>query len=303
MISVRNLHFAYSDNQIIFSDFNLEIKAGSLFGLIGPNGAGKSTLISLITGLNSAQTGSIKINGKDLSLARNELLSNLSSVPQEYAFYPKLTVLQNLNFFCRLYKKIKQPKQNVEKAIELTGLADYQHRAAGKLSGGLKRRLNLAIGLLNKPTLLILDEPTVGIDPQSRHFILSAIQQLNKEGTTILYTSHYMEEIERLCDTIAVIDHGKIMMSGELNKLLSNTALFNIQTQRPVTRNEIDTCDFSDSVNINNNILDGELNNAEQLNELITQLQQAGHKIEQVEFGKKSLESMYFDLTERAVRE
>ncbi|MDH5368668.1 MAG: ABC transporter ATP-binding protein [Gammaproteobacteria bacterium] len=303
MISVRNLHFAYSDNQVIFNDFNLEIKAGSLFGLIGPNGAGKSTLISLITGLNSAQAGSIQINGKDLSLARNELLSNLSSVPQEYAFYPKLTVMQNLNFFCRLYKSIKQPEQNVEQAIELTGLAEYQNRAAGKLSGGLKRRLNLAIGLLNKPTLLILDEPTVGIDPQSRHFILSAIKQLNKDGTTILYTSHYMEEIERLCDTIAVIDHGKIMMSGELNKLLSNTALFHIQTQDPVTISDIETCDFSKSININNNKLDGQLHDAEQLNELIALLQQSGHTIEEVEFGKNSLESMYFDLTERAVRE
>ncbi|MDH5368993.1 MAG: ABC transporter ATP-binding protein [Gammaproteobacteria bacterium] len=303
MISVRNLHFAYSDNRVIFNDFNLEIKVGSLFGLIGPNGAGKSTLISLVTGLNSAQAGSIQINGKDLSLARNELLSNLSSVPQEYAFYPKLTVMQNLNFFCRLYKSINQPEQNIEDAIELTGLADYQNRAAGKLSGGLKRRLNLAIGLLNKPTLLILDEPTVGIDPQSRHFILSAIKQLNNDGTTILYTSHYMEEIERLCDTIAVIDHGKIMMSGELGNLLSNASSFQIQTQRPVAMNEIDACSFSDRININKTKLEGELDNAMQLNELIAQLQQFGHRIEEVEYGKKSLESMYFDLTERAVRE
>lgn len=303
MISVRNIHFAYSDNQVIFDNFNLEIKAGSLFGLIGPNGAGKSTLISLITGLNSTQAGSIQINGKDLLLARNELLSNLSSVPQEYAFYPKLTVLQNLNFFCRLYKNIKQPEQNIESAVALTGLADYQHRAAGKLSGGLKRRLNLAIGLLNKPTLLILDEPTVGIDPQSRHFILSAIKQLNKDGTTILYTSHYMEEIERLCDTIAVIDHGKIMMSGELGNLLSNTSSFQIQTQQPVAMNEIEVCSFSDRININKNKLEGELDNAVQLNELIAQLQQSGHTIEEVEYGKKSLESMYFDLTERTVRE
>lgn len=303
MISVRNLHFAYSDKQVIFDDFNLDIEAGSLFGLIGPNGAGKSTLISLITGLNAVQAGSIQINGKDLSIARNELLSILSSVPQEYAFYPKLTVIQNLNFFCRLYKNVKQPDKNIKDAIELTGLEDYQQRAAGKLSGGLKRRLNLAIGLLNKPALLILDEPTVGIDPQSRHFILSAIKQLNKDGTTILYTSHYMEEIERLCDTIAVIDHGKIMMSGELNQLLSKTASFNIQTQRPVSASEIDACSFSDRININTNKLDGELDDAGELNELITQLKKSGHTIEEVGFGKKSLESMYFDLTERAVRE
>ena len=303
MISIRNLHFAYADNQLIFDNFNLEIETGSLFGLIGPNGAGKSTLISLITGLNQAQAGSIKIDGKDLSSARNDLLSNLSSVPQEYAFYPKLSVLQNLNFFCRLYKKIKQPELNINKAIELTGLAKYKHRAAGKLSGGLKRRLNLAIGLLNKPTLLILDEPTVGIDPQSRHFILAAIKQLNKEGTTILYTSHYMEEIENLCDTIAVIDYGKIMMQGELNKLLFSATSFQIQTTRSVTKNEIEIYHFNNKINIDNNKLAGELDTVKQLTELLDLLQQSGHKIEQVEFGKQSLESMYFALTDQAVRE
>ena len=306
MISIRNLQFAYSDNEVIFNDFNLEIETGSLFGLIGPNGAGKSTLISLITGLNIAQSGSIKIDGKELSSARDELLGNLSSVPQEYAFYPKLTVQQNLNFFCRLYKNIQQPELNIAKAIELTGLADYQHRAAGKLSGGLKRRLNLAIGLLNKPVLLILDEPTVGIDPQSRHFILAAIKQLNKEGTTILYTSHYMEEIEGLCDTIAVIDHGKIVLSGELDKLLSSssdTNDFYIQTQQSINKSEIEVCDFNEKLTIDNNKIDGELDNADQLAELLSLLTRSGHKIEQVEFGKQSLESMYFALTDRAVRE
>jgi len=306
MISIRNLKFAYSDNSVIFDNFNLEIEAGSLFGLIGPNGAGKSTLISLITGLNSVMSGCIKVDGKELSSSRDELLSQLSSVPQEYAFYPKLTVLQNLNFFCRLYKNIQHPELNIYKAVELTGLTGYQHRAAGKLSGGLKRRLNLAIGLLNKPTLLILDEPTVGIDPQSRHFILAAIKQLNKEGTTILYTSHYMEEIEGLCDTIAVIDHGKIVLSGELDKLLLSSTdnnKFYIKTQRSIAKSEIAACEFKEQLNTQNNKIEGELNNAEQLTELLALLAQSGHIIEQVEFGKQSLESMYFDLTDKAVRE
>jgi len=217
-----------------------------------------------------------------------------------------LTVQQNLNFFCRLYKNIQQPELNIAKAIELTGLADYQHRAAGKLSGGLKRRLNLAIGLLNKPVLLILDEPTVGIDPQSRHFILAAIKQLNKDGTTILYTSHYMEEIEGLCDTIAVIDHGKIVLSGELNKLLSSSSDSNdfyIQTQASINKSEIEACDFNEKLKIHNNKIEGELDSADQLAELLSLLTKLGHKIEQVEFGKQSLESMYFALTDRAVRE
>ena len=303
MISISKLHFSYSNNEVIFNDFNLEIKAGSLFGLIGPNGAGKSTLISLITGLNIPEKGEIRIDGKDLSNSRHELLNNLSSVPQEYAFYPKLTVLQNLNFFCRLYKNIENPEANINKAIELTGLSDYQERAAGKLSGGLKRRLNLAIGLLNKPTLLILDEPTVGIDPQSRHFILAAIKQLNKEGTTILYTSHYMEEIERLCDTIAVIDHGKIVLAGELDELLARDVAFTIQTQRDVTQNELEDCAFNNRITIHANKVNGGLDNDEQLMDLLALLKKSGHVIEQLEFGKQSLESMYFSLTDKAVRE
>lgn len=303
MISIHNLHFSYADAEVIFKEFNLEIKKGSLFGLIGPNGAGKSTLISLITGLNTAQSGSIRIDGKDLSTSRHELLSQLSSVPQEYAFYPKLTVLQNLNFFCRLYKSIETPDENINKAVELTGLTEYQERLAGKLSGGLKRRLNLAIGLLNKPTLLILDEPTVGIDPQSRHFILAAIKQLNKEGTTILYTSHYMEEIEGLCDTIAVIDHGEIIMAGELQELLSNDATFNIQTKTAVKLDDIEASQFSSRIDVQDNKLTGTLDNAEQLMEVLVHLKNSGYEVEQVEFGKQSLESMYFELTDRAVRE
>lgn len=303
MISIKNLHFSYSNNEVIFNDFNLEIKAGSLFGLIGPNGAGKSTLISLITGLNTPEKGEIRINGKDLSTSRHELLNQLSSVPQEYAFYPKLTVLQNLNFFCRLYKRIENPEENINKAIELTGLADYQERAAGKLSGGLKRRLNLAIGLLNKPTLLILDEPTVGIDPQSRHFILAAIKQLNKEGTTVFYTSHYMEEIERLCDAIAVIDHGQIVLAGELDELLARDVAFTIQTQREVTQNELEDCRFNSRITIHANKIEGGLDGDEQLMELLALLKKSGHEIEQIEFGKQTLESMYFSLTDKAVRE
>ena len=303
MISIRNIDFTYSENEVIFKNFNLEIKAGSLFGLIGPNGAGKSTLISLVTGLYVPQSGTIHINDKELSSAKDEILANLSLVPQEYAFYPKLTVLQNLNFFCRLYKNIRHPKDNIHKAIELTGLVNYQQQAAGKLSGGLKRRLNLAIGLLNQPKFLILDEPTVGIDPQSRHFILAAIKQLNKEGATILYTSHYMEEIEGLCDEIAVIDHGKIIMSGELNNLLSNNNVFHIQTQRPVSIHEIEKYNLNGKLNIHNNKLDGELDSAEQLTALITDLHKFGHIIEQIDYGKNSLEAMYFDLTDRAIRE
>ena len=303
MISVSQLHFAYSASEEIFHDFNLSVKKGSLFGLVGPNGAGKSTLISLLTGLHTPQSGTIEIAGKTLATARYELLSGMSLVPQEYAFYPRLTVLQNLNFFCRLYKNVTHPENNIHNAIRLTGLEQYQSRAAGKLSGGLKRRLNLAIGLLNKPDLLILDEPTVGIDPQSRHFILSAIKQLNKEGMTILYTSHYMEEVEDLCDTIAVIDHGKILIAGTLDTLLTQRTKVKIKTEKQMSANEISALNLTGSFICNENSIEGELDDAQQLSALLTAILKLGHVIESVEFGKQSLESVYFALTDKAVRE
>ena len=303
MISVRNLHFSYSPGDIIFDDFNLQVERGSLYGLVGPNGAGKSTLISLLTGLNSAQSGSIEIAGKELNHARNELLGKLSLVPQEYAFYPKLSVLQNLGFFAHLYPQIAHPGENIEQAIVLTGLENYRNQVASKLSGGLKRRLNLAIGLLNKPDLLILDEPTVGIDPQSRQFILQAIKQLNQQGMTILYTSHYMEEVESLCDDIAIIDHGKILLSGKLDKLLSGNTRLNIRTQQPVIKTEFKSFSQYPRLIIEQNQVTVELDNVSEVTELLTLLQAHNYKVEQLNYGKQSLESMYFSLTERAVRE
>lgn len=303
MISVRNLHFSYSANDIIFDDFNLQVERGCLYGLVGPNGAGKSTLISLLTGLNTVRSGSIEIAGKELNQARNELLGKMSLVPQEYAFYPKLSVMQNLEFFAHLYPQIAHPAENIEQAIVLTGLENYRKQVASKLSGGLKRRLNLAIGLLNKPDLLILDEPTVGIDPQSRQFILQAIKQLNQQGMTILYTSHYMEEVESLCDDIAIIDHGKILLSGKLDELLSGNTRLNIRTQQPVIKTEFKSFSHYPRLIIEQNQITVELDNVSEVTELLTLLQVHNYKVEQLNFGKQSLESMYFSLTERAVRE
>lgn len=221
LIAVENLGFHYpgADNPAL-QDVSLTIRAGSCFGLLGPNGAGKTTLLSILTGLKPVQQGRLLWRGDALS-GKTALKKASALVPQEYAFYPTLSGLENLHFFSRL-SGLSGPERSaqLQKAIETAGLESVLSRRAGNYSGGLKRRLNLAVGLVGKPAILYLDEPTVGIDAQSRRFILDAINRLKKEGMTIVYTSHYMEEIQTICDDVAVIDHGKVLVQDSLPALL-----------------------------------------------------------------------------------
>ncbi len=307
MITVKNLTFAYPSEPPVFEDFNLEIKKGELFGLLGPNGAGKTTLLSLITGLNTPQKGVVEVNHKSFERDRSAILKTISVVPQEYAFYDQFSAYENLKFFSRLYPHINDTERQIRNAIKLTGLENHQHRLAKHFSGGLKRRLNLAIGLLNQPELLILDEPTVGIDPQSRHFILQSIQALNKHGTTILYTSHYMEEIEHLCDTIAIMDHGKILASGNLDNLLDSKARISITTQQLLSRDRFNPAleDFirKHKLTIDDNQLTGEIDSAQLVAALLQLLIQNEFDIEKIQYGRQTLESLFFHLTHTHLRE
>ena len=224
MIEVQDLSFRYPGaERDALHGLSLEVRAGSLFGLLGPNGSGKTTLISLLTGLLRPGAGSLRIGGETLpeGLAAVQAMSAL--VPQDYAFYPRLSVMENLRFFGgALSLGGSDLRSRIEEASAIAGLEAFSGTRAEHLSGGLKRRLNLAIGLLNRPRLLLLDEPTVGIDPQSRQFILAAIKRLNAEGTTVLYTSHYMDEVQQLCDHIAVLDEGRLLAQGSLNELLQS---------------------------------------------------------------------------------
>jgi ABC-2 type transport system ATP-binding protein len=206
LIQISNLSFRYpgADGEAL-KGLSLQIPAGSLFGLLGPNGSGKTTLISILCGLLPAQTGSVELDAK------------AALVPQEYAFYPRLSILENLQFFAGLQSL--NPSR-ISEVLKISGLEEAKGKRAEACSGGMKRRLNIAIGLLSQPSLLFLDEPTVGIDPQSRHFILQAVKRINKAGCTVVYTSHYMEEVEEICDTIGIIDQGKLLAMGSLKKLL-----------------------------------------------------------------------------------
>ena len=306
MIKARDIDFSYDAETRVLNAVNLEIQRGVLFGLLGPNGAGKTTLISLITGSNKPQKGSIEISGMNYARHRPRILQQLSVVPQDYAFYPQLTVSENLAFFAALSrdKKINR-KASIKKAVETTGLSAHQNKAAKHFSGGLKRRLNLAIGLLNNPELLILDEPTVGIDPQSRHFILQAIKSLNEKGTTILYTSHYMEEVEQLCDHIAIMDHGNILMTGKINELLKQKTHISIHTDREINAASAALMPFftQDSFKQQGNQFEAILKDTQQLPELIQKLQANGLNITHIEFGSQTLESLFFKLTRTTLRD
>lgn len=206
---------------------SLEIEEGEIYGLLGPNGAGKSTIINIICGLLSMDSGKVEILGKDIRRNATFTKKNIGIVPQDIAIYEDLTAYENINFFAGLYGLQKtELKARVEEALEFVGLTDKAKGYPSEFSGGMKRRLNIACALAHRPKLIIMDEPTVGIDPQSRNHILQSVKKLNEMGCTIIYTSHYMEEVEEICSRISIIDHGKVIAEGtkaELKAIVTNT--------------------------------------------------------------------------------
>lgn len=308
MITINNLTFSYPSSPPLLQDFNLQIQKGSLFGLLGPNGAGKTTLISLIAGMLSPWSGEVTIAGKRYPENKQEIYQGISVVPQEYAFYGQMTAYENLSFFSHMYPENKTDySEQINKVIKLTGLEEYKHRFAKHFSGGLKRRLNLAIGLLNNPGLLILDEPTTGIDPQSRHFILQAIKDLNEQGTTVLYTSHYMEEIEQLCDDIAIMDHGSILVAGTLDQLLHSDSMvyINVENQNNNHTLHVEVKNFLQDhhLTFEGGCISGLLDSSAIFYILMNTLKTHDIPVESVRYGRQSLESLFFQLTSTHLRD
>lgn len=214
VIEIENLTKCYGKFKAI-DNLSLYVEKGKIFGLLGPNGSGKSTTINCILSLLEFEKGTIKIFGKEMRPNAYDIKSKIGVVFQDVAVFDELTVYENINYFCGLYIKDKLTRiKYVDDAIELTGLQDFKKFRPKQLSGGLLRRLNIACGIAHKPELIFLDEPTVAVDPQSRNNILEGIKQLNKNGATIVYTTHYMEEVEQLCNRIAILDKGKIIAIG-----------------------------------------------------------------------------------------
>lgn len=211
ILQIRNLTKSFKDMTAV-NGLNLSIQKNDVHGILGPNGAGKSTSINCILGLLSYDSGSVKFeNGTSIK----KWGMNIGYVPQDLAIYPELSPLENIRFFCSLYGfKGKELEDRTNRALDFVGLVDVKNKKSGEFSGGMKRRLNLACGIAHSPKLIIMDEPTVGIDPQSRNRILENVHTLRKEGATIIYTTHYMPEIEEICNKITVIDHGKVIATG-----------------------------------------------------------------------------------------
>ena len=223
MIHIENLVKRYGD-LVALNHLSLDIHEGEIFGLLGPNGSGKTTAINCLLSLLKYDKGTIEIFGQPMTPDNYQAKQHIWIVLQNVAVFDELTVYENIDYFCGLYVSDKKKRKKlVDDAVQFAGLEDYCKMRPKKLSGGLLRRLNIACGIAHKPRLIIMDEPTVAVDPQSRNKILEGIQKLNAQGSTIIYTSHYMEEIEQICTRIAIMDHGRVIASGtseELKKMI-----------------------------------------------------------------------------------
>lgn len=303
MLHIADVSFHYPGASAPALDgITLDIPAAGVYGLLGPNGAGKTTLISILAGLQTPASDEIVLNGQPLAAARAAEPRAIALVPQDYAFYPMLTVAENLQFFGGVLDLASsERKTRIDYAIAFARLEQVVGKRAEQLSGGLRRRLNLAIGLLGKPRLLLLDEPTVGVDPQSRSFLLDAIAGLPASGTTVLYTSHYMEEVEAICQRVAIIDQGKVLTEGRLDDLLrcdESVAELVLGADMPV-----ELAGRYQITELGQLTYRLELMNAAALPRLLDDLAAAGCPVHRLNVGRQNLEQLFMRLTRRSLRD
>jgi ABC-2 type transport system ATP-binding protein len=289
---------------------SFEVNKGDVFGLLGPNGAGKSTTISMISTLMEPSNGDIVYKGKSILEDHKPLQKSLGVVPQEIALYPTLTGYENLRFFGNVYGlKGKGLKKRIEEVAEIIGIKDRLKDKVEKYSGGMKRRINIGAALLHGPELLIMDEPTVGIDPQSRNHILDTVLELNKEGMTIIYTSHYMDEVEYLCSRISIMDKGKIIECGtkdELIDIIKGDKRINLRFDK-ITDNlirNIKDIDYIDKVESIDNEIEITIHNGHDVfKDIINKVSETHSNILSIDVKKPNLEEVFLHLTGRALRD
>jgi ABC-2 type transport system ATP-binding protein len=262
----------------VLREVTLDMPSDGIFGLLGPNGAGKTTLISIIAGQLRGASGSVRADGEPIEELRRREPHSLGLVPQEFAFYPMLTAAENLRFFAGVQGLAgARLRERVESVAAFARIDSVLARRAGELSGGLKRRLNLAIGLLTEPRILLLDEPTVGVDPQSRSFLLESIRSLAAAGRTIVYTSHYMEEIQALCDHVAIIDAGRVLATAPLAALLrDDSGVVTLRLRAP---------------------------GPDAVAQALAAAKAAGCETLAVDYGSRDLEQVFMQLTSRSLRD
>jgi ABC-2 type transport system ATP-binding protein len=303
VLSVENLGKHYG-NKVALEDVTFSVNSGSCFGLLGPNGAGKSTTMKILTGIVDADHGTVNILGKDAIKQRRSIQQQVGYVPQGITLYDKLSAYENLVFFGEMNGiRGHALKQRITEVLEQTGLSDRANDPVKNFSGGMKRRINIAVALLHKPKLLILDEPTVGIDPQSRNHIFEMMRSLKNEGVTLIYSTHYMEEVEALCDHIAIIDHGKVITQGSLNELLDRYG------QKALYYEAIGQTDpphFNHTTNVypkNSGWVIETEDPLETMQDLLTNAQLQGLEIKALEILRPTLETVFLSLTGTSLRD
>ncbi len=307
LINISHLSHRYAGSSTpALHDLTLSIPRGCSFGLLGPNGAGKTTLLSILTGLQAPQAGSISIAGQDLTQHAPAIKAISAYVPQEYAFYLALSGRENLRFFADVYGlNHSQWLERLEYCVQVCRLQELLDKRAALYSGGMKRRLNLAIGLLNAPQILYLDEPTVGIDALSRQVIIEAIQVLRTRGTTVIYTSHYMEEVEALCDELAIINHGRLLARDTTAKLLQQgehkTLLLSF-AEAPTT-SALHSLKVWQPTALHARQYEFSLADASDLEQVMHMCAAQHLQIEQAQFGVSKLERIYLSLLQDAATE
>ena len=310
IIEVKELTKVYSGRKAV-NNISFEIKKGEAFGLLGPNGAGKTTTISMLSCLILPTSGDAHIEGKSIIKEPIEVKKRIGVVPQDIALYPTLSAKENLFFWGEMYGLSgRRLKEKVDEVLQVVGLTERSKDRINKYSGGMKRRINIAVGLLPSPKLLILDEPTVGVDPQSRNNILESLKKLNKDGLTILYTSHYMEEVEFLCDRVAVMDLGNIIAQGtqnELRLLAGKMDSLKISTIDEVKENLgeiIKKVSETDEVKIADRAIEIlTLQGRKVLPKIIELLGNNSIRIKSVEVEEPNLESLFLHLTGKELRD
>ncbi len=303
MLKVDGVSYRYRDAAVpALQDVSLTLPSGGIYGLLGPNGAGKTTLISLLAGLLTVADGNISLNGQPLAEARAANPRAIALVPQDYAFYPMLTVAENLAFFAGALGLARdERRQQIDTAIAFARLEQVTGKRAEQLSGGLRRRLNLAIGLLGRPQLLLLDEPTVGVDPQSRSFLLESIAALPAAGTTVLYTSHYMEEVEAICQRVAILDQGRVLSEGTLDDLLATAdSSAEIELDRPLPPALAERYAATDLGHFKFGLF---FRSTVEAARLLDELAEAGCSVRQLHVGRQNLEQLFMRLTRRSLRD
>ncbi|GGE34584.1 antibiotic ABC transporter ATP-binding protein [Pullulanibacillus camelliae] len=309
VLELKNLTRRFGDF-VAVDNVSLAIEEGEIFGFLGTNGAGKSTTINMISGLLRQSKGDIKLLDKEINKNKKFAKSNIGMVPQDIAIYEDLTAHENVQFFAGLYGlRGSELKNRVDEALQFVGLTSRAKDYPKNFSGGMKRRLNIACAIAHRPKLIIMDEPTVGIDPQSRNYILNSVHKLNEMGCTIIYTSHYMEEVEEICSRIAIIDHGKIIAEGtkeQLKAIITDTKdiwigvhspeSLNISTLKAINGvNEVQVDE--DVVKINSR---ADVNN---LNRIIQYFINSGIEIRSIDEQAPNLDTVFLTLTGRTLRD